>query len=121
LPATISPIAARKRSLNEEIRVFHISCNSQTFLLASLTGFPGSALLKLLIVNLEEENHTVICASDGVKGLELSKTYNFDMMYLNFMMFRLDWYESAEGPGRLGADSHSSCFRTTNSPPVYGQ
>jgi DNA-binding response OmpR family regulator len=52
---------------------------------------------------LEEEGHTVICAVDGIEALELSRTYNFDMIILDVMMPRMDGYEVAR---RLRADKN---------------
>jgi DNA-binding response OmpR family regulator len=58
-------------------------------------------MVELLRKGLEEEGHTVVCAADGVEGLEMSKTYDFDMIILDVMMPRLDGYELAK---RLRAD-----------------
>ncbi len=58
-------------------------------------------MVELLRKGLEEEGHTVVCAADGVEGLEMSKTYDLDMIILDVMMPRLDGYELAK---RLRAD-----------------
>jgi DNA-binding response OmpR family regulator len=50
-------------------------------------------MAELLRKGLEEEGHAVICAGDGVEGLELTRSYNFDMIILDIMMPRLDGYE----------------------------
>ena len=52
-------------------------------------------MVELLRKGLEEEGHTVICATDGVEALELSRTYKFDLIILDVMMPRLDGYEVA--------------------------
>ena len=53
-------------------------------------------MAELLRKGLEEEGHTVVCAVDGVEGLELSTSYAFDMIILDVMMPRLDGYELAK-------------------------
>ena len=58
-------------------------------------------MVELLRKGLEEEGNTVVCAADGIEGLELSRSYNFDMIILDIMMPRLDGYELAK---RLRAD-----------------
>jgi len=50
-------------------------------------------MVALLRKGLEEEGHTVVCAADGVEGLELSRSYDFDLIILDIMMPRLDGYE----------------------------
>jgi DNA-binding response OmpR family regulator len=50
-------------------------------------------MAELLRKGLEEEGHTVVCAADGIEGLELSRSYNFDTIILDIMMPRLDGYE----------------------------
>jgi DNA-binding response OmpR family regulator len=52
-------------------------------------------MVELLRKGLEEEGHTVVCATDGVEALELSRAYKFDMIILDVMMPRLDGYEVA--------------------------
>jgi len=58
-------------------------------------------MASLLRKGLEEEGHTVVCAADGIEGLELSRSYDFDMIILDIMMPRLDGYEFAK---KLRAD-----------------
>jgi DNA-binding response OmpR family regulator len=58
-------------------------------------------MVELLRKGLEEEGHTVVCAADGIEGLEMSRSYDFDMIILDIMMPRLDGYELAK---RLRAD-----------------
>jgi DNA-binding response OmpR family regulator len=62
-------------------------------------------MLELLRKGLEEEGHTVVCASNGIQGLELSKSYDFDMIILDIMMPGLDGYELAR---RLRTDKIST-------------
>jgi DNA-binding response OmpR family regulator len=50
---------------------------------------------ELLRKGLEEEGHSVVSAMDGLEALELSRTYNFDMIILDVMMPRMDGYEVA--------------------------
>lgn len=66
-------------------------------------------MAELLRKGLEEEGHKIVCAADGMEGLELSKSYDFDMIILDVMMPRLDGYELAK---KLRADkipTPSSC------------
>jgi len=58
-------------------------------------------MIDLLRKGLEEEGHTVVCAADGIEGLEMSRSYDFDMIILDVMMPRLDGYELAR---KLRAD-----------------
>jgi DNA-binding response OmpR family regulator len=53
-------------------------------------------MAELLRKGLEEEGHTVVCAADGIEGLEMSRAYDFDMIILDVMMPRLDGYELAK-------------------------
>jgi DNA-binding response OmpR family regulator len=53
-------------------------------------------MAELLRKGLEEEGHTIVCAADGMEGLELSKNYDFDMIILDVMMPRLDGYGVAK-------------------------
>jgi two-component system OmpR family response regulator len=53
-------------------------------------------MAELLCKGLEEEGHTVVCAADGIAGLEMSRSYEFDMIILDIMMPRLDGYELAK-------------------------
>ena len=52
-------------------------------------------MAELLRKGLEEEGHRVVCAADGIEGLELSRGYDFDMIILDVMMPRLDGYAMA--------------------------
>jgi len=62
-------------------------------------------MLELLRKGLEEEGHTVVSAADGIEGLEMSRSYDFDMIILDIMMPRLDGYELTK---RLRADNIST-------------
>jgi DNA-binding response OmpR family regulator len=53
-------------------------------------------MAELLRKGLEEEGHAVVCAADGIEGLEMSRAYDFDMIILDVMMPRLDGYELAK-------------------------
>jgi DNA-binding response OmpR family regulator len=53
-------------------------------------------MAELLRKGLEEEGHAVVCASDGIEGLEMSRSYSFDMIILDVMMPRLDGYGLAK-------------------------
>jgi DNA-binding response OmpR family regulator len=50
----------------------------------------------LLRKGLTEEGHTVMCASDGLEGLELGKSYEFDAIILDLMLPKLPGYEVAK-------------------------
>jgi DNA-binding response OmpR family regulator len=50
----------------------------------------------LLRKGLTEEGHTATCAVDGAEGLELAKTYEFDVIILDVMMPKLNGYELAK-------------------------
>jgi DNA-binding response OmpR family regulator len=58
-------------------------------------------MAEILRKGLEEEGHSVVCASDGIEGLEMSRSYSFDMIILDVMMPRLDGYALAK---KLRAD-----------------
>lgn len=58
-------------------------------------------MVELLRKGLEEEGHTVVSVADGIEGLEMSRSFDFDMIILDVMMPRLDGYELAK---RLRAD-----------------
>jgi len=58
-------------------------------------------MAELLRKGLEEEGHMIVCAADGIEGLELSKSYEFDLIILDIMMPKLDGYELAK---KLRAD-----------------
>lgn len=53
-------------------------------------------MAELLRKGLEEEGHAVVCAGDGGEGLEIARSYNFDMIILDVMMPKLDGYEMAK-------------------------
>jgi len=59
----------------------------------------------LLRKGLTEEGHTATCASDGAEGLELAKSYEFDVIILDVMMPKLSGYELAK---RLRAEKIST-------------
>jgi DNA-binding response OmpR family regulator len=50
----------------------------------------------LLRKGLTEEGHIATCAVDGAEGLELAKTYEFDVIILDVMMPKLNGYELAK-------------------------
>ncbi|HEY4961366.1 MAG TPA: response regulator, partial [Terriglobales bacterium] len=50
----------------------------------------------LLRKGLTEEGHTATCASDGVEGLALAKSYEFDVIILDVMMPKLSGYDLAK-------------------------
>jgi len=50
----------------------------------------------LLRKGLSEEGHTVTCASDGAQGLEIARTYDFDVMILDIMLPKLSGYDLAK-------------------------
>jgi DNA-binding response OmpR family regulator len=53
-------------------------------------------MVTLLRKGLEEEGHTVVCAGDGMEGLELARNQDFDVIILDVMMPKLDGYRVAE-------------------------
>jgi len=53
------------------------------------------AMAELLKKGLEEENHRAALAFDGLQGLELARTYEFDAIVLDLMMPRVDGFEVA--------------------------
>jgi two-component system response regulator MprA len=53
------------------------------------------AMAELLKKGLEEENHRAALAFDGVQGLELARTYEFDAIVLDLMLPRVDGFEVA--------------------------
>jgi two-component system response regulator MprA len=53
------------------------------------------AMAELLKKGLEEENHRAALAFDGLQGLELAKTYEFDAIVLDLMLPRVDGFEVA--------------------------
>jgi two-component system response regulator MprA len=52
-------------------------------------------MAELLKKGLEEENHCVALAFDGLAGLELAKIYEFDAIVLDLMLPRVDGFEVA--------------------------
>lgn len=52
-------------------------------------------MAQLLKVGLEEENHIVSLAFDGISGLELARTCDFDVIILDVMLPKLDGFEIA--------------------------
>jgi DNA-binding response OmpR family regulator len=59
-------------------------------------------MAELLKKGLEEENHRVALAFDGLEGLDLAKTYEFDAIVLDLMLPRLDGFEVARRLRRAG-------------------
>jgi len=53
-------------------------------------------MAELLRKGLTEEGHTVICAADGAQGLEMAKSYDFDVIVLDVMMPKLSGYDLAK-------------------------
>jgi chemotaxis response regulator CheB len=52
-------------------------------------------LAQVLKVGLEEENHLVSLAFDGVSGLEVARACDFDVIVLDVMLPKLDGFEVA--------------------------
>ncbi len=50
----------------------------------------------LLRRGLTEEGHTATCASNGAEGLELAKSYEFDVIILDIMLPKLSGYDLAK-------------------------
>jgi DNA-binding response OmpR family regulator len=50
----------------------------------------------LLRKGLTEEGHIATCAPDGLQGLEMARSYEFDIIILDIMMPRLNGYEMAK-------------------------
>jgi len=59
-------------------------------------------MAELLKKGLEEENHRVALAFDGLDGLELARTYEFDAIVLDLMLPRVDGFEVARRLRRAG-------------------
>lgn len=53
-------------------------------------------MAELLRKGLTEEGHTATCAVDGAEGLEIAKSYEFDIIILDVMMPKLSGYELAK-------------------------
>jgi two-component system response regulator MprA len=60
------------------------------------------AMAELLKKGLEEENHRVALASDGLEGLDLARVYEFDAIVLDLMLPKLDGFEVARRLRRSG-------------------
>jgi DNA-binding response OmpR family regulator len=52
-------------------------------------------MANLLRRGLSEEGHSVVCAFDGVDGLELARQYEFDVIVLDIMLPKLSGYDVA--------------------------
>src|ERR1700693_2431965 len=52
-------------------------------------------MAELLKVGLEDENHVVSLAFDGASGLEVARSYDFDVIVLDVMLPKLDGFEVA--------------------------
>jgi two-component system response regulator MprA len=52
-------------------------------------------MAELLKKGLEEENHRIALAFDGLEGLELAKIYEFDAIVLDLMLPKVDGFEVA--------------------------
>ena len=52
-------------------------------------------IAQLLKTGLEEENHVVDMAFDGISGLELAQAINFDVIILDVMLPKRDGFEVA--------------------------
>jgi DNA-binding response OmpR family regulator len=50
----------------------------------------------LLRKGLSEEGHTAVCAFDGAEGLEMARSYEFDVIILDVMMPKLSGHEMAK-------------------------
>jgi len=53
-------------------------------------------MMELLRKGLQEEGHTVVCAGDGMEGLSLAKSYEFDAIILDVMLPKLSGYDVAK-------------------------
>ena len=52
-------------------------------------------MVELLRKGLTEEGHTVVCATDGDEGLDLARSYEFDVIILDVMLPKLSGYDVA--------------------------
>src|SRR5260370_8176757 len=52
-------------------------------------------MAEVLKMGLEEENHVVSLAFDGVSGLEVARACDFDVIVLDVMLPKLDGFEVA--------------------------
>jgi len=66
-------------------------------------------MAQLLKVGLEEENHIVSVAFDGITGLEVARACGFDVIVLDVMLPKLDGFEVAR---RLRAKGNRTPIRT---------
>src|SRR5215468_5639102 len=64
-------------------------------------------MARLLKKGLEEENHTVIVAHDGVEGFELSQAHHFDVIILDVML-----------PGKTGLEVARQLRKSENRVPI---
>lgn len=53
-------------------------------------------MVELLRKGLQEEGHTVVCVTDGLEGLSLAKSYDFDAILLDIMLPKLSGYDVAK-------------------------
>ena len=53
-------------------------------------------MVELLRKGLQEEGHTVVCATDGLEGLSIAKSYEFDAILLDVMLPKLSGYDVAK-------------------------
>ncbi len=64
-------------------------------------------MARLLKKGLEEENHSIVVAHDGIEGLELSQTYPFDVIILDVML-----------PGMTGFDVARQLRQSSSQVPI---
>jgi DNA-binding response OmpR family regulator len=60
------------------------------------------SMAALLQKGLEEENHVVSLAHNGTEGIELSESYQFDIIVLDWMLPRMDGLEVARRLRKAG-------------------
>jgi DNA-binding response OmpR family regulator len=60
----------------------------------------------VLKVGLEEENHVVSLAFDGISGLEVARTCDFDVIVLDVMHPKLDGFEGASASSQREAHAY---------------
>lgn len=60
------------------------------------------SMAELLQKGLEEENHVVSVAHNGVDGLEMTESYQFDVLVLDWMLPRMDGLELARRVRKSG-------------------
>ena len=62
---------------------------------------------------LEEENHTVTVAADGVEGIHAAETLDFDAILLDVMMPGVSGIDlGATSAGRWPSDAGTDAYRT---------